>query len=71
MSNQSKIKIIAMDLDDTLLRSDLSISSRTKNAVRKAQDAGITIVLASGRIPKAMEKFSQFFYFSCLPVNQD
>ena len=54
------IRILAMDLDDTLLRSDLSISRRTRNAVNRAGAAGVTIVLASGRISQAMDRFSRF-----------
>jgi Cof subfamily protein (haloacid dehalogenase superfamily) len=55
---QSKIKLIALDLDDTLLRSDLTVSARTKNTIKKVQDAGIMLVLASGRILRTVEKFS-------------
>jgi Cof subfamily protein (haloacid dehalogenase superfamily) len=51
------IRLIALDLDDTLLRSDLTISYRVKKAVQKAIGAGISIVLASGRTSAAMEKF--------------
>ncbi|MDR2447049.1 MAG: Cof-type HAD-IIB family hydrolase [Treponema sp.] len=51
------IRMIALDLDDTLLRSDLTISYRTKKAVQKAVSEGVFIVLASGRAPAAMEKF--------------
>ncbi|MDR1787155.1 MAG: Cof-type HAD-IIB family hydrolase [Treponema sp.] len=54
-----KIRLLALDLDDTLLRSDLSISFRTRWAVRRAAAAGITIVLASGRSPAAMARFSR------------
>ncbi len=53
------IRMIALDLDDTLLRSDLSISRRTKKAVQKALAAGVAVVLASGRTPAAMEKFAK------------
>ncbi|MCT2537058.1 Cof-type HAD-IIB family hydrolase [Aquibacillus koreensis] len=42
-------KMIALDLDDTLLRDDLSISNRTKDALMHAQEMGIKVVLASGR----------------------
>jgi Cof subfamily protein (haloacid dehalogenase superfamily) len=58
MNTRMKFKILALDLDDTLLRSDVTISSRTKNTVRKVQEAGVTMVLASGRTPAAIEKFS-------------
>ena len=42
-------KMIVLDLDDTLLRDDHSISTRTKEALMKAQEQGVKVVLASGR----------------------
>jgi Cof subfamily protein (haloacid dehalogenase superfamily) len=51
--------MLAIDLDDTLLRSDLTISFRTRNAIRKAETLGCVVVLASGRIPAAMEHFAR------------
>ncbi|MDR1903121.1 MAG: Cof-type HAD-IIB family hydrolase [Treponema sp.] len=51
--------MLALDLDDTLLRSDLTISYRTRNAVKRAEAGGIVLVLASGRVPAAMEQFSR------------
>jgi Cof subfamily protein (haloacid dehalogenase superfamily) len=51
--------MFALDLDDTLLRSDLSISFRTRNAIKRAESAGVVIVLASGRVPSAMESFAR------------
>ncbi|MDR0387860.1 MAG: Cof-type HAD-IIB family hydrolase [Treponema sp.] len=53
------IRILALDLDDTLLRSDLTISFRTRNAIKRAESAGIVVVLASGRVPAALEQFSR------------
>jgi Cof subfamily protein (haloacid dehalogenase superfamily) len=53
------IRMLAIDLDDTLLRSDLTISFRTRNAIRRAEAAGVVVVLASGRIPRAMEHFAR------------
>jgi Cof subfamily protein (haloacid dehalogenase superfamily) len=52
-------RLLALDLDNTLLRSDQSISERTKSAVKRAEAAGATVVLASGRIPAAMYRFSR------------
>lgn len=43
------IKLIALDLDGTLLRKDKSISPRTQQALQLAHSQGIEIVLASGR----------------------
>ncbi len=53
------VRLLALDLDDTLLRSDLSISARTKRVLRKAEKAGVVVVLASGRAPKAMTRYAR------------
>ncbi|MGI6144881.1 MAG: HAD family hydrolase [Clostridia bacterium] len=44
------IKLIAIDLDDTLLRDDLTISKRSKENIRKVIAKGITVTLATGRM---------------------
>jgi len=53
------IRLLAVDLDDTLLRSDLTISYRTRSAIKKAEEAGVKVVLASGRVPAAMDSFAR------------
>ena len=53
----SKIRLLALDLDDTLLRSDLTISYRTRNAIKRTESAGVRVVLASSRVPSALEHF--------------
>lgn len=47
-------KIIFTDLDDTLLNSEKKISSIDKEAIMRAQEAGVKFVLASGRPTFAM-----------------
>ncbi|WP_290753509.1 Cof-type HAD-IIB family hydrolase [Exiguobacterium sp. UBA3968] len=47
-------KMIVLDLDDTLLTSDHTISPRTKEALLAAQRRGKKVVLASGRPTYAM-----------------
>lgn len=44
-----KIKLIALDLDQTTLRTDKSLSDRTRQAILAAIRAGIWVVIASGR----------------------
>ena len=51
-------KMVVMDMDDTLLRVDHTISEDTKAAIEKAQQMGVKIVLASGRPTYAMKKFA-------------
>lgn len=42
-------KIIALDMDGTLLNSQHQITPRTKEVITKAREQGIKVVLASGR----------------------
>ncbi len=53
------IKLLALDLDDTLLRRDLTISFRTRSVLKKAEGAGVIVVLASGRAPRAMDRYAR------------
>ncbi|MGO8692127.1 MAG: Cof-type HAD-IIB family hydrolase [Rectinemataceae bacterium] len=43
------VDLIALDLDDTLLREDLSVSNENRRALAEAESRGIRLVLASGR----------------------
>ncbi len=52
-------RIISMDLDDTLLRHDLSISDRTVEVLKRCEQRGILPVLASGRSPEAMHPYAR------------
>ena len=48
------IRLIATDLDDTLLDAHSDVTARTVSAVRRAMDAGALFSLSSGRMPEAM-----------------
>lgn len=50
----SKYKIIALDLDGTLTRSDKKISPHTREVLKEAQAKGTKVVLASGRPTNGM-----------------
>lgn len=52
-------KIIFTDLDDTLLNSEKKISQVDKEAIMRAQEAGIKFVLASGRPTFAMKELAE------------
>ncbi len=47
------IRLLACDMDGTLFRQDLAISPRVRDAVARAQRAGVLVVLATGRMPVA------------------
>jgi HAD superfamily hydrolase (TIGR01484 family) len=48
-------RLVATDLDGTLLRSDGTVSPRTQAALAEAEDAGLCIVFVTGRPPRWME----------------
>lgn len=52
-------KMIVLDLDDTLLRDDHSISEVTKQALMDAQNLGVKVVLASGRPTFGMKQIAE------------
>ncbi len=55
-----KYRMVAIDLDDTLLRDDLTISEPTKEAIKEAASLGVKVTFATGRM-----------YQSALPYAKD
>ena len=53
------IRLIAMDMDDTLLDGNSSLSQRSLRALRGAMAAGCGITLSSGRMLEAMLPFAR------------
>jgi Cof subfamily protein (haloacid dehalogenase superfamily) len=51
-------KMLVLDLDDTLLNDNHSISAYNKEMLLKAQESGVKVVLASGRPTPAMMKYA-------------
>lgn len=50
-------KLIALDMDGTLLTSDKTITERTKKLIKEAEKKGVKIVLASGRPLKGLTRY--------------
>jgi Cof subfamily protein (haloacid dehalogenase superfamily) len=48
------IRLIASDLDGTLLRSDGTVSARTREAIRAAQAGGVRVVFVTARPPRVV-----------------
>lgn len=53
----SSVKMIILDLDGTLLRSDKTISERTLQTLRECQAQGIIVVIATARFWIGAEKY--------------
>lgn len=49
MTDAPRFRMLALDLDGTLTTSDKKVTPRTRTAVHAAIDAGVYVVLASGR----------------------
>ena len=54
-----KYKMLVLDLDDTLLTDDHTISNENAAMLSKAQELGVFIILASGRPTPAMTAFAK------------
>lgn len=52
-------KLIAIDIDGTLLNSYGEITDKNKEAIKYALNKGVNVILASGRDPQTMKKISQ------------
>ncbi|MEO7423092.1 MAG: HAD family hydrolase [Ornithinibacter sp.] len=53
-------RVIATDLDGTLLRSDGTVSPRTARALRRAEDAGLSVVFVTARPPRWIEALREY-----------
>lgn len=55
---KSMYKLLVLDVDGTLLNDEGRISPRNKEAIRKAQDRGVKVILASGRMFFITKKYA-------------
>ncbi|MDW7669235.1 MAG: Cof-type HAD-IIB family hydrolase [Bacillota bacterium] len=53
------IKLIASDLDDTLLNSDFKVSEKDRNTIKKLKEKGIYFTIATGRVTSAAAKYAE------------
>lgn len=54
----NKCKLIAFDIDDTLLNTEKIITPETKSALLDAQKSGIKLCVASGRLPYGVRPYA-------------
>lgn len=54
-----KYRLLVTDIDDTLLTTDKRITNKVRDAIFKAQDAGVTVAIASGRLPIGVRPYAE------------
>ena len=53
------LRLAAVDLDGTLLRNDLTISERTRAAIRAATTAGVEVIVVTARSPRSVREIAR------------
>jgi Cof subfamily protein (haloacid dehalogenase superfamily) len=61
----SAIKLIAIDLDGTLLSMGNNITDENLHALQRAQSVGHIVMICSGRAPEDIEQILKNIHFSC------
>ncbi len=54
----TEIRLVAVDLDGTLLRSDLSVSDRSRTAIAAARAHGIAVTVVTARSPRSVRQIA-------------
>lgn len=54
-----KYRLLVTDIDDTLLTTDKRITDTVKDAIFKAQNKGVTVAIASGRLPIGVRPYAE------------
>ncbi|MGH3358648.1 MAG: HAD family hydrolase, partial [Nocardioidaceae bacterium] len=58
MADPVRPEAVATDLDGTLLRSDGSLSRRTRRAIAAVEETGVTVVFVTARPPRRLDEFA-------------
>ncbi len=64
----TQVDMIAIDLDDTLLRDDISVSDYTKDVMKRAVQKGIRVVIATGRMFQAARPWGEALGVGDVPI---
>ena len=59
MTDVPNIGLIALDLDGTLVKGPNGVTARVRASIRAAQDAGIQITIATGRMYQSARRFAE------------
>ena len=67
-SSFSHIKMVAIDCDETLVRSDNSISDYTVDVLHRLQQKGVAITIATGRMYQTAKPIGQALKLGNVPL---
>jgi release factor glutamine methyltransferase len=59
LESLSHIRLVVLDMDGTLIGSDLVVSSRARRAIATAQERGVAVTLATGRMFDFVQPFAR------------
>ena len=62
------IRMIAIDLDDTLIRDDTTVSERTIRTIGAAKAKGIEVVIATGRMYSMARPYGELMQLGDIPM---
>lgn len=57
----ASIKLAALDVDGTLVRSDMTVTRRVESAVRSLMEAGVTVAIVTGRTTNELKEICSIF----------
>lgn len=63
------IRLVAIDLDGTLLRSDKNISKRCAAAIGEVKAQGVKVILATARPPRSVRQFTAALQLDTLQIH--
>ena len=66
-----KYKLLATDMDGTLLKNNKKISEKNIKALETASNNGIEIVIATGRSYSTLKKYTDLFSFDCYLITNN
>lgn len=65
---KQSVRMIAIDLDGTLLRSDSTVSRHTIDVIQRARDKGVIVAIATGRMYATASPYGKLLGLGDIPM---
>lgn len=69
LAPRADVRLVAIDLDGTLLRSDKAMTVANADVIRAARDAGVRVVLATARPPRSTKEIYEAIGLDTLSIH--